>query len=520
MYKVLRIKRKEKRNNKHSLRSILHTRYHILDTHHDGFSTLEILIAFAILITTLVATVTLSFGSQSIGLDTETNHEALNLAKENLENLRALSRESFETILPVVSTNTIQGTSYEIQDLILDSQCLKEATIGVTWATESSRPQRIELEAIVTNWNEAIRLGGDCVTTPPFGNWENLQKFGSANFSPGRPTAIDALRTFVYIGADTPPFFYIANVENAAPVNNPAPFFIAFSNGFNAGVAINDIDVATLSNGKTYAFVARATSTQQFGMINVSNPATPTSITRSLSGVSGSNPEGFRIAYFDNKVYITARYTAGPEFHIFDVSNPMNPVEMGSGTELGSTVEDMAIEKRKVGGTTHTIVYFAMDANVIHGEVIAYDVTNPLSPYKISGANTNLPGNQDGASLYRLGNKLYFGRTSVPSGPDLYIFDIQDPFSASGGLPILASKDIGAGVTAIRANGKIMFLATTKATKELQVWPAEPLKLTAAPSAVSTYNLPRIAEQAIDYEDNRMYASSNTDDSLRIIYNP
>ena len=53
-----------------------------------GSSTIELLIAFAVLITGLVASLSISVGNQSTAVDTQTDHEALGKAEELLENAK------------------------------------------------------------------------------------------------------------------------------------------------------------------------------------------------------------------------------------------------------------------------------------------------------------------------------------------------------------------------------------------------------------------------------------------------
>ena len=61
----------------------------------NGFATLEILIAFAVLILSISAVILLAFGNQSIIVDSRTNSEALYKAQKMLEEARAASRQDF-----------------------------------------------------------------------------------------------------------------------------------------------------------------------------------------------------------------------------------------------------------------------------------------------------------------------------------------------------------------------------------------------------------------------------------------
>src|SRR3569832_1785768 len=69
-----------------------------------GVSTLEVLIAFAIMTFTLTAVILVVFGNQFFSFDLQTNIEALSKAEAQLENIRALARNNFSGITPVAGT--------------------------------------------------------------------------------------------------------------------------------------------------------------------------------------------------------------------------------------------------------------------------------------------------------------------------------------------------------------------------------------------------------------------------------
>src|SRR5689334_15234390 len=98
-----------------------------------GFATLEILIAFAVVLLCIGAVILIVFGNQSVAIDSETNSEGIYKAQTILEQARALSRQDF---LSLVSTTTISTStipyieSLTVSDL---TQCKKEAVSTVTW---------------------------------------------------------------------------------------------------------------------------------------------------------------------------------------------------------------------------------------------------------------------------------------------------------------------------------------------------------------------------------------------------
>ena len=123
---------------------------------------------------------------------------------------------------------------------------------------------------------------------------------------------------------------------------------------------------------------------------------------------------------------------------------------------------------------------------------------------EVVAANQDLPGVQNGLSVYLLGNKLYFGRQSTPGGPELYIYDTTNPLN---GLPLLGSKDINTGVEGIRVTGKFAFLATPKVNKEFQIW-----NITNAinPTLVETYTFKNLIPSGIDYDSDFVNLAGQT----------
>src|SRR3989344_7318199 len=332
------------------------------NTRLEGFGTLEMLIAFVVVILSITAVIGVVFGSQSIGVDTQTNQEAQGLAQDILEDARAKSKSDFGAIINATTTATIDGLTYDQETKVTDiSPCAKQVDSLVTWHNET-RLQNVELVTALTSPREAAALGGDCASTPPSSNWENPQCLASDTFSPGKPTALDALRQKVYVGVDGSPFLAIADVESIPPdpcAGGGGNLFVEFTNGFDAGVKLNDVDVAKdEASGKTYAYIAVDQNTEQFQVIDVTNVAQPTTVAKlTLNNVDpgGSFPQGFRSYYYKERVYITARETLGREFHIIDVSDPEHPVEIGSSFELNTSVYDMAIVDQNIGGVAYRL---------------------------------------------------------------------------------------------------------------------------------------------------------------------
>ena len=479
-----------------------------------GFSTLELLIAFAVLTISMTAVIVMVFGNQTLALDAQFDNHATYKARSDMAEAFGLAQGSFSSL---VSNSSTDADDYLHTRTINDlSPCAKHVTTQVGWTAEYNRLQQVLFSSLFVSTSIAAMLGGDCTTGPPDKKWDNPEVFASDTLNPGKSTTIDVLQQVAYLGQDKEPFLAIADTKNATL--GQQNLFITFDNGFNSDGktinALNDIDVYKDSaTGNVYALIAMASSTAQLAILDVTDIKNPVLISkRQLAGVSGSQPNGYRVHYYDGKAYIVTRETAGPEFHLFDISNPANPIELGSGTELvgptppnGTTVNDLVV--------WNNVAYFAAEKDA--AELLVYDVSNPATPVFMPSATVDLAGNWDGMSIFLIGNKVYLGRQSVTSGPELYVFNNENPHAAVGGLPILGSAEIGTTVLGIQVAGKFGFLATEKTNEEFQVWD---ILNPAGMVLIKKYNFGNIIAGGLDYEPDFIYSTGSATPNFQILY--
>ncbi len=483
-----------------------------------GFATLEILIAFAVVILCTGAVIMVAFGNQSVAQDVQTQSEAITKAQKAQESARAKSRQDFDSVLSDASP--VSDGIYSKLDTVIDlTACKKQVTSAVTW-NAGPRTLSTTLSTFLADIRGALALGSDCPTEPPTSNWDNPARLASDTFNPGKPTSIDVLNKIAYIGSDKAPFFEIADTKGAA-LGQTDGLFVVYGNGFSLGNIPNSVDVIkwtdSLGNIKKYAFLAMHTNTNQLKVVDVTDIYNPVLVaTRALSPcVAGSAPQGWRLYAYKDRLYFLTRFTAGPEFHVFDISTPYNPTELSIGSatckgfDLGDTAESIEVRDQNISGNTMRFLYLATDE--IDKELRVLNVTNPLAITEVTLATQNLAGSQDGATVYIVGNKIYFGRQSS-TGADLYVFGITNPTT---GLTLLGSKDIGTGVIGIRVAGSLAFLATPKVNKEFQVWNIANLN---SISLVKEYNFSNVVEQGIDYEPDFVYATGQSTPNFQILH--
>ena len=281
-----------------------------------GSITLEILLAFTILILCMSAVILVSFSNQSLAVDSQTNNEAISKASKMLEDARAMSRQNYFGVVSIASVENVGGLSYtkllNVSDL---TQCKKQATSTVSW-TNSGRPQKIELTSFFTDIAGALSLGGDCATNPPEGGWKNPDSLVSrelkkdlslgdnplVNSDAGTPaTDVDVLNKMIYMTAiSNKDDFFVLDGTNM--LNSVIPPIVGSG---DISIGLNAVDSAYDSvSGKYYAYVANASTTStessdEFIVIDVSAPSTPSPV--KTTGF----PHKSRHTYFGKLAYDT-----------------------------------------------------------------------------------------------------------------------------------------------------------------------------------------------------------------------
>jgi Tfp pilus assembly protein PilV len=494
-----------------------------------GSSTLEILIAFAVLIICITAVILVGFGNQSVTVDSETNNEALYKAQKNLEDARATSRQDFSSVLSTSNSEVSGPLTYAKSLLVADlTQCKKQATSSVTWSLSPIRQQKIELTTFLTDVAGALALGGDCASTPPNpDDWrkpKNLSYSGLSLKTEGYGKAVDSQnnKTFLVTTAagNNKDDFYIFDTTD---INNPVKHgHLDISDG------LEDIDVA-----RNFAFIANdeTQASSQLVVVNVSDIDTPTVVaTSSLPGVTGTCPNtcpgGRTIYYYKNRVYIgTHRLVAGgaAEFHVFDVTTPSNPIWLGSkgGVALGDptdhNINDIVVRDQTVGGISNTYAYIATSAS--SSELLILNVTNPASiPNPTGTSNTgsvlNLPGtgageDLDATSIFIIGNRAYIGRErATGSNKDFYVVDISNPATPSIlGSTNLGLNSSGSSVVGIQVVSNLALVANTDPNKPLVILDiSNPALITRWDFVACGINLSTYPT-GIDFDNNLIYLS-------------
>ena len=490
-----------------------------------GFSTIELLIAFSVGMVFLTAALLVSYSDptlarqisldsgQATALDAVLDTNALSTSTNRIGGIVSSLGSNWNTIF---SSNS--DTSYTITPTVTDiSPCFKEVIDVTTWNTFGRTGRTMTFGTGIGNLDIAKALGGDCDPFPSGDTWKKPRVFSRHNFNPGKPVSIDVLNRIVYITDDKG---RLQIYDSSSDVLGGSVNFSITPYIDAGGKQLNAVDVVK-KGSRRYAYVVRDDTTKQFQVIDVTTPGTyTTSASVTLGGTippTGSFPQGWRVFYYDDKVYVSTRETAGSEFHIFDVTTPMSPIEVGPGFEINGTANDFFVTSTKINGATYKFAFMATDRSA--NEVMVVNVTNPSAPSLL--ASIDLPTTNDALSLQLLGNKLYIGRQKTTSGPELFVYTVN--FGVSGSSPTVTLTQVGSGAeinfdtTYLRVTSQFAFIGNSLPGSEFSAWDISNPTSGFARIDTSPLNVNNKIF-GLDYETPYIYVGSQANDSLQILY--
>lgn len=437
-----------------------------------GFSTLEILIAMTILVLAISSVILVSFGSQSMLVDSQTNGEAIGKAEKLLEIAQANARKDFKLVNPVGST-----TDDIYQKAVYASSTdffTKNITALVSWQVEHGRKQSIALSSIVTNFENAI--GGDTCDSILSGNWTS-------------PQVKNATTNFAQIVGDSSGIYTLTDVDAYQK-----KLYITSNN-------------ASLTSGPLNP--ANAVDSNAIGTITWSNAS---NIKVSDNAKATANLSGTNITH-----YIKA---SGFGFVI-----------PAGATILGIKVD---IERSRTGGTTgeakDTIVKIIRSDGTLGSAnkadtstnwptsdtVSSYGNTSDLwsenwSPSDINSANFGVAIAVTGSSgsTNRVAN-VDNVQITITYIKEFYILNVTNPSNPTLIAGLGSNSGIATGFNAVATDGRYAFVATNAgpASGQLQVIDAS----STSPVLISTFKIPGVTGtgsqaigQTIFYKDGFVY---------------
>ncbi|MEK7569736.1 MAG: hypothetical protein AAB500_02515 [Patescibacteria group bacterium] len=471
-----------------------------------GIVTIELLIAFAILVLNMTAIMLLISGGQSIYVDSETNTEAITKAKEMLEVARADAHEDFDSVVPGTTSDDIYTRELKVKDL---TPCKKDVTARVGWSL-TPRLLEITFQTLLVGTDVVAVLGGDCDSDGTNSEWDNPITATSIGIGGQGATDIDVRNNFIYLtstpSAPAKEDFFIYEFD-------PDALTLTERWKTNVSKGLNRVDAI---NG--YAFVANNDTSNHLMVFDtdLSSPSllTSASLPEMTAGIARS------IFYYNDFVYIGTQYLACPpgsclptqnnELHVFDVSSPGAPMHKGS-YKTNTNINDIVVRG--------DYAYLATSHD--DKEVMILDVSEPGDIEEVGAFDAqDVPSGagEDGTSLYLLGNRLYLGRIRAPSSrPDFYVLDIT---ANPANPPVLGSRNLGMNpsgprVTGIIAKGNLVFVGMDDPNFGLKildlVFPSLPYHTTCTSLNFSENST------AMDFDQDFVFSANRSNDEIRVI---
>ena len=504
-----------------------------------GFSTIELMVAMAIMIMVLTAVVVVSFGNQSFLIGAQTTGEAMNMAQELLEQEQAQARKDFNLV------NNIASTTEDIYEkavyvTLLPDLLTKEVKALIAWDGERGLRHMLELTTLIANFETPV--GANTCNSNLSGDWQNPVIEETVSL-PGTASDIDAYQNRLYItlsktANNIDSTFLIFDITDPSDPDLEG----SIDNEGAGGTTISGLNAVRVSQDpasspiKTYAYAANAYAANysscdpiakrncgQLSIFDVTDPSAPVLGTNLM--LASSSAPFVTGNWIGNSLFYKNGYLllglagaggSGPEFHVIDVHNPA--------LMFGGTHILFPVGSYPVGNDVNAIAMRGTYAYIVtpnSQELQTLDMTNP-SALTLAGGFNAATGAGNGKSLYQVGNYLYLGKTVPNSGADFHILDNTIPGAAL--IELGSGIDTGSSVNAVMQRDYLSFILTNS---ELQIFRTDdtdddgipnitmwaPTPLTIPENSVSP-----IPEPSMDCEDNHLYITSNDSSGNGFLY--
>lgn len=453
----------------------------------NGQSLLEAVIALGL----LALTGTAGFGlfAHTVGGHTETarREQARRLVQEGIEGVRSIRDTQWDGLASGTYgiTRSEQAWAFSETPDVTDNLFTRTVTVSegsapdewdiaveVEWQSVPSRSASMHLVTRLTNWREL----------ETWGDWGQPVIVGSLDIGPeGKATGIARRGNNVFLtaesGSGNKPSFFVVDVS--AP---SSPFIL------DSLITNDDLrDVQAPEEGSA-VYTTGTGSDTELRVFEAADPSQAIQITtRDLDA------GGYHAMIAENRLYVGA----ANGIHIFDLSDPTNPLLLGS-LNVGAEVRGVAV--------SDNIAYLATSHDT--QELMAVDVSVPETPIVVWTYNT--PGSRDGLTVDVRDARLYLGTKDNPStNPELYLFDRTDPAAPT----FLNSIDIGGDLNQLKAAGPFVFMATNASNEEFKIYRVSDAS---QPTKEAGLNLAQSATD-IDFNDNTIYISLRSNDAFQII---
>jgi hypothetical protein len=272
--------------------------------------------------------------------------------------------------------------------------------------------------------------------------WTTPVISGTAAITTGRAMFVSGNRAYAGMLANAGTEFRIFDISSPA-----SPSLLG---EVELGANINGVVVVG-----NFAYLATSADAAELMVVNVSNPAAPTtSGTTPINFAGNTDAQSISLSTTTSRIYLGRLNDGGAEFFVIDLTTPATP-SIFSSLEIGQNVNGIV-------GDLGNNVYLATGANA--GELTVVSVANLASP-SIAGLY-DAAGNEDGLSVFATtSTAVFLGRQNRGPGPELEILNASNPASITS----VGSFEVGGDTNGIFATSSVAFLATSVNNQQLKV---------------------------------------------------
>jgi len=494
-----------------------------------GFSTVEMLVAFAILSLAFTGILTVVFGNDNFAIDTQLNSEGLYYAERDLNIGRKETQLDFTGFAGFTDQGDDPRFSTEVEAQLV-SECSKSLVSTALWDRLGLPSQAVVLTTIVTDLLAAEEQGGICDPFPPT-NWDTPVAYGGIT-----PGEFDGWGTGVAYASVGGRRYAFLTTDGSQP--NEDNFYAIDTTDFNredgTGIdpntdifgtkigdeGLNGIVTANI-NGNNFAFVLyNDASSTQLQVVDISSPTTTLPVVGSatIPNVSPGESAYPRSIYYRNEgtptIYVGTDYlafstsTANHELHVFEVTNPSVP-DWDSSVDVNRNVNDIAVRDG--------LAYLATGPG---GDNTPMKIFNLGSGSEVGSFAISAP--RDGTALYLFENIVYLGLERTSSGDNFYRIDVTDEENPE---QLGTAVNLGGNTTEvgdITLQWPLVFVGIEGSNSQhnFQVWNVEdPGEMTRLyhNSCTSGNPFPQNLSGLV-YIDNMIFASFRSNDAFKLIW--
>lgn len=371
----------------------------------------------------------------------------------------------------------------------------KNITVNVSWPHSAlvagPLPHEVSFTSRFTNWFPSIE------------DWSQPFIAGDFDFTSGNSGAnnhnvlsLVVVNNYLYAGNAQ------SNGKEFIIIDLSEEPTLAIAGTLNLAGNPNRIAVA-----ENYSYIGSTANTEELQVIDIKDKNSPTlgatfDLTTKNSGAD--NKQVLALDVSDNTLVMGRGKSAGKEFLVFNIQNPLAPDLIGK-MDLSGGAHDL-----RISGNT---VYVATDD--ANEELQVVDIADLTTPVKVSGLN--LDDSMAGTALDFRSSRLYFGRerSTADDAKELASIDISDATPR-----LLSEFDIGdnnadVNHVSFTSADNLVFLLTTDSAADFRVVEVSASGGLSAFSQLDTEGVPKQA----DYSPlaKKMFVGGHSNPEIQII---